>query len=258
MAGFGGAALLGVAAGIFGGLFGVGGGLVMVPGLVLLMSMGQRRAHATSVAAIVASAAAAVVPLAREGKVHWDVAALLLVGGLVGALLGARLISRISEVWLARAFVVIVVIAAVRMAFEGGDVASGDAASTAIGLLSGAGFVATGLVAGGLAAMLGIGGGIVYVPVLVTVFGFAQHEAQATSLAVIVPTTLMAAWVHGRAGRVDWPKAMALGTGGLLGGALGALSALSIDGLVLRRSFAGILVFVAYRMIHKARSANRA
>ncbi|MCJ7726959.1 MAG: sulfite exporter TauE/SafE family protein [Acidimicrobiia bacterium] len=254
MAGFGGAALLGVAAGVFGGLFGVGGGLVMVPGLVLLMSMGQRRAHATSVAAIVASATAAVVPLAWEDKVHWDAAGLLLVGGMAGALLGARMISRISEVWLARAFVVIVMVSAIRMAFEGGDGAS-STGSVALGILSAAGLVATGLVAGGMAAMLGIGGGIVYVPVLVTVFGFAQHEAQATSLAVIVPTTLMAAWVHGRAGRVDWPKAFALGAGGFLGGALGAWSALSIDALVLQRSFAAILVFVAYRMVRKARTA---
>jgi len=211
---FCGAALLGMAAGVFGGMFGVGGGLVMVPGMVLLMSVPQHRAHATSVAAIVAAATAAVIPLAIEGKVHWDVASLLLIGGMTGAFIGARMISRIPEVWLARAFIIIVIAAAIRMALEGGDGGTGPAASSALSAFDIAGFVLAGLVAGGLAAMLGIGGGIVYVPALVTVFGFAQHEAQATSLAVIVPTTVVAAWVHSRAGRVDWPRALALGLTG--------------------------------------------
>jgi len=239
-------------------MFGVGGGLVMVPGMVLLMSVPQHRAHATSVTAIVAAATAAVIPLAIEGKVHWDVASLLLIGGMTGAFIGARMISRIPETWLARAFVIIVIAAAIRMALEGGDGGVGLVASSALSAFDIAGFVLAGLVAGGLAAMLGIGGGIVYVPALVTVFGFAQHEAQATSLAVIVPTTVVAAWVHSRAGRVDWPRALALGVGGLVGGVIGAWSALAIDGLVLRRSFAVILVFVAYRMIRKGRKSAMA
>jgi len=236
-------------------MFGVGGGLVMVPGMVLLMSMPQHRAHATSVAAIVASAGAAVVPLALEGQVHWDAAALILLGGVTGAFLGARFISRIPELWLARAFLLIVLVAAARMALQGGDGDAGAVGSQAIHILEGLGFVTIGLAAGTLAAMLGIGGGVVFVPALVTLFGFVQHEAQATSLAVIVPTTAVAAWVHSRAGRVDWPRALALGAGGLVGGALGAWSALAVDGLILQRSFAAILLFVAYRMLQRAKAA---
>jgi uncharacterized membrane protein YfcA len=248
---------LGVAAGVFGGLFGVGGGLVMVPGMVLLMAMPQHRAHATSVAAIVAAAGAAVVPLALDDRVHWDAAAFLLVGGTIGAFAGARLISRISPVWLARAFVVIVTVAAFRMALSGENALPGSAAVT-LGTWQVAGLLGAGVMAGGLAAMLGIGGGIVYVPALVGLFSFGQHEAQATSLAVIVPTTLIAAVVHVRAGRVDVPRAVALGAGGVLGGALGATSALAVDGLVLRRAFAVILVYVAYRMVLRARREARA
>jgi len=250
------AVLLGLAAGIFGGMFGVGGGLVMVPGMVLVMSMPQHRAHATSVAAIVASAGAAVVPLALDGKVHGDAAALILIGGVTGAFFGARFIARIPEVWLARAFVVIVLVAAIRMALQGGDADAVAAGSQTIDILDGLGFAAIGLAAGTLAAMLGIGGGVVFVPALVTLFGFAQHEAQATSLAVIVPTTAVATWVHSRAGRVDWPRALALGAGGLAGGAIGAWSALAIDGLILQRSFAAILLFVAYRMVQRARAGT--
>jgi uncharacterized membrane protein YfcA len=245
---------LGIAAGVFGGMFGVGGGLVMVPGMVLLMSMTQHRAHATSVAAIVAAAAAALVPMALDGQVHWPAAGVLLAGGLTGAYGGARLIDRISPIWLARAFVAIVIAAALRMGLSGPGAAAGPPAAD-LGIAAALGLLAAGLAAGSLAAVLGIGGGLVYVPALVALFGFVQHQAQATSLAVIVPTTLLAAVVHIRAGRVDLRRAAALGTGGVLGGVLGATSALAIDGLALRRMFAVILVIAAYRMLAGARGA---
>ncbi len=103
---------LGLAAGFVGGMFGVGGGVVLVPGLVLLLGFEQHRAHATSLAAIVASATAATVPFMVGGEVKWGYAGLLLIGSMAGAVLGARRIARISPVWLARAFVVVAFLAA--------------------------------------------------------------------------------------------------------------------------------------------------
>ena len=114
-------------------------------------------------------------------------------------------------------------------------------------------FIALGLTAGVLAATLGVGGGIVYVPALVALFSFAQHEAQGTSLASIVPTTLVAALVHARAGRIDWRAAAVLGIGGVLGGVLGASSALALDDTLLRRLFAVFLVLMALRMLRRTR-----
>ncbi|MBI5157927.1 MAG: sulfite exporter TauE/SafE family protein [Acidimicrobiia bacterium] len=108
-----GGAALGFGAGIIGGLFGVGGGVVMVPALVLLLGFEQHRAHATSLAAIVASATSAGIPFMLDGEVAWGTAGFLLIGSTVGAALGARHIVRISPVWLARGFVVIALFAAV-------------------------------------------------------------------------------------------------------------------------------------------------
>ncbi len=109
------AAGLGIAAGFVGGLFGVGGGVVVVPGLVLWLGMAQHRAHATSVAAIVASASASLAPFAVTGEVDWPAAAALFAGAGVGAYLGARLIARIPAIWLTRAFVGLMVVAAARL-----------------------------------------------------------------------------------------------------------------------------------------------
>lgn len=109
------AVLLGIAAGFFSGLFGIGGGLVMVPGLVVFLSLSQHRAHATSMAAIVLVAAAAAIPFAASDEVVWSHVVWLLSGSLVGAVIGARVISRVPEAWLARAFVLLAVVAAARL-----------------------------------------------------------------------------------------------------------------------------------------------
>lgn len=113
--------------------------------------------------------------------------------------------------------------------------------------------VGLGLAAGILGSILGIGGGIVFVPALVTLFAIAQHDAQGTSLVVIVPTTLVGAYMHSRAGRVDWRSAAILGTGGIIGGVLGARTALALDAPLLKRMFAVFLVVAAVRMLGKTR-----
>jgi uncharacterized membrane protein YfcA len=110
-------ATIGLAAGFIGGLLGIGGGVIYVPGMVLLLGLDQRRAHATSVAVIVASGTTAAVAFSLAGDVVWSAMPFMLAGAAVGAPLGARVLGRLSERALARAFAVVLVAAALRMAF---------------------------------------------------------------------------------------------------------------------------------------------
>jgi len=105
-----------------------------------------------------------------------------------------------------------------------------------------------GLVAGGFAATLGIGGGVIFVPFLVFAFGFAQLEAQGTSLAIIVPTAIVGAIGHARAGRINRKVFAVVAAAGVVGAAGGALLAQSADGDTLRRIFAIVLALLAVRM----------
>lgn len=91
---------VGLAAGLLSGLFGVGGGIVMVPLLVLVAGLSQHRSHATSLGAILPIAAVGAVTFALDGKIDPYVAGALAAGSLFGAPLGARLMMRISEGWL--------------------------------------------------------------------------------------------------------------------------------------------------------------
>ena len=101
---------------------------------------------------------------------------------------------------------------------------------------------AIGLVAGVLAGLLGVGGGVVLVPALVLLLGFDQHVAQGTSLVVIVPAALAGSTVNYRRGRFRPLDAALLVAGGLAGAAIGSSLALGLQDASLRRLFAVLLV----------------
>lgn len=112
--------------------------------------------------------------------------------------------------------------------------------------------VLLGLIAGTISATLGIGGGVMYVPILVVAFSLDQHVAQGTSLAVIVGTTIVGAITHARFGNVRWRISIPVAIGGVAGALLGALIALGLDGEILQRMFGIFLLLVAGRMAWRA------
>jgi uncharacterized membrane protein YfcA len=115
-----------------------------------------------------------------------------------------------------------------------------------------AGLVALGLFAGAIAAALGIGGGVIFVPALVVLFGFDQHIAQGTSLAVIFPTAIVATVAHTRMRNVEWHLSIPIGLAGIVGAVAGAQLALRLDPDLLRRMFGAFLIILAARMAWRA------
>lgn len=105
----------GVGAGFVSGLLGVGGGIVMVPALVILLGFPQHRAHGTSLAAILPIAAVGAAGFALHGEIDYALAALLAAGAVVGAPLGVRLMSRVPERPLRGVFVAVALAAGVRL-----------------------------------------------------------------------------------------------------------------------------------------------
>ena len=88
---------IGVVGGVLSGLLGVGGGVIMVPLLVLWAGYGQRDAHALSLGAIIPISIAGILTYGIAGQVHWLDAAALAVGAVAGARLGAGMLARIDE-----------------------------------------------------------------------------------------------------------------------------------------------------------------
>lgn len=111
-------------------------------------------------------------------------------------------------------------------------------------------FVATGLLVGVLSGMVGVGGGIVLVPILVIFFGFSQHMAQGTSTAMLLPPIgILAAWTYYQKGYVDVRAASLLCVGFVLGGLFGAQLAVALPKEVLRKSFGVLLLGISFKLI---------
>jgi uncharacterized membrane protein YfcA len=115
--------------------------------------------------------------------------------------------------------------------------------------------VALGLVAGVLAGMFGVGGGILFVPTLVAL-GLSQHDATGTSLLAIIPTALVGTWRQARYGNVRWRGALVIGIAAAAAAQGGAALAESLSGPTLRKLFAGLLVVVAVQIAWRARRAE--
>ena len=117
--------------------------------------------------------------------------------------------------------------------------------------------IGVGAAAGVLAGLLGVGGGILLVPFLVLAVGMTQHEAEATSLLVILPTAVAASIALRRRGVGDLPVALVIGLVGAVGAVAGALLALSLPADVLRAVFAVLLAIAGLRLIQDARMGHR-
>jgi uncharacterized protein len=119
-----------------------------------------------------------------------------------------------------------------------------------------AALVAFGFLAGATAGLLGIGGGIMIIPFLTLVAGASQHQAEATSLLVILPTAIVATIALRRKGIGDAGLALRFGALGAAGGVVGALAALALPAHVLRLVFALFLAAVAVRLLRDGLTAK--
>jgi uncharacterized membrane protein YfcA len=111
-------------------------------------------------------------------------------------------------------------------------------------------YLLLGLVAGTFSGLIGIGGGTIIVPVLVFLFGLSQHQAQGTTLALLVPPIgFLAAWTYYKQGYVDLRIAALICVGFFLGGLVGAKLATKLSNVVLERIFGIALLLISLKMI---------
>lgn len=244
--------VVGALAGFLAGLFGVGGGILIVPGLVLVSGMTQRLAHGTSLAAVLPISVASLVTYALQDNVDWIAGLWLAVGAVGGAVIGTRLLHVLPHRTLAIAFAAILLLSAVRLFLP----TDADGRS-ALGLAGVGALVAVGVGTGILAGLLGVGGGIVMVPAMILLFGIPPVIAKGTSALVILPTAVIGTWRNRSRGHADLRAATEVGLAGVLTAALGGLVADVMSADVSNVLFATLLVVVAARLLWQEASRPR-
>jgi hypothetical protein len=246
-------ALTGLLGGFFSGLFGVGGGIVLVPLLVLLLRFDHRHASGTSLAAIVPAAIAGTVSYAARGSIDWVAGGCLAAGAVLGSLIGTWLLHRTHHEVLRWIFIVFLLVTAVRLAF------SVPPRSVQFALEPGTvvGLVALGLVAGILSGLLGIGGGVIVVPALVLLFGVGDLVAKGTSLLMMIPTSIVGTVSNARRGNVDVRAAAVIGSLAVVASVGGAALAAVLPPLLGNILFALLLVYSASQLAWNAVRSRR-
>ena len=240
--------LLGALTGMLSGLFGIGGGIVLVPLLVLVLGYQQKLAAGTSVATILPAAIVGGITYAVQGHVDWIAALLLAIGIIGGAQLGSYLLQRIPTGVLRWIFMGFLVLVVVSLWFI---VPSRDSEVT-ITLISGAALIVVGFVTGILSGLLGVGGGVIVVPVLMFFFGANDLVAKGTSLIMLIPGSISGTIGNFRRKNVDLRAAVPLGIAASVCSPLGSIVATYITPMWSNIAFSALLVIVIVQMATKA------
>lgn len=231
-------------AGFTSGLFGVGGGIVIVPALVMLAGFQHKLATGTSLTAIVPISISGIIGYATDGEIDYTAAALIAVGAIGGAVVGTRWLRQINAPVLQLIFAAVMVLSAVRMLLD--DPETSGRGDLTIAMV--AGLVALGLVSGMLAGLLGVGGGIIIIPALSMLFGVPLVLAKGTSLAVILPTAISGTLRNRQSALTNLRAGVIVGLAGVVTALLASQISLGLDPDVAQILFAALLILAAIQV----------
>lgn len=237
--------VVGLAAGLLSGLFGVGGGTIIVPGLAMYAGFDRKLATGTSLLAIVPTSIVGALAYGAAGDVSVVTAAVLALGAVVGAQLGAWMLARISQRALRWAFAAFLAVVAVQLLLT--DAARGGRVEIDAPLV--AGLVVVGLLTGVVAGLLGLGGGAIVIPAMILLFGYSDLLAKGTSLLMMVPTAVSGTVANLRRGLVDWRAGAIVGLAACLTVTLGTWCSQLLSPRLATALFAGWLVFLTWRTV---------
>ncbi|WP_425843781.1 sulfite exporter TauE/SafE family protein [Agrococcus sp. TSP3-2-1] len=244
---------IGLFAGFLSGMFGIGGGIVIVPLLVLAAGFERRLAAGTSLAAIVPAALVGVASYAALEQVDWLVALILVIGSVTGAQVGAHLLHRLPLLAIRWAFIVFLAAVAVSLFL----VVPSREAELELTVLPIIGLIVLGFCTGVLSGILGVGGGIIIVPMLILVFGQSDLVAKGTSLAMMIPTAISGTIGNLRRKNVDLRSALIVGLSACVTTALGAAVANLLDPRTASIVFAVFLAVLIVRLVIEAVKSSR-
>jgi uncharacterized membrane protein YfcA len=242
-------------------LTGIGGGIFIVPVLTLLYEFVPANAVGTSLTTIIFTAVAATLNYARQRRIYWRTGLVLAVTTAPGAYLGAWLTSQLQPRVLGLIFGFFLIFVAVYIMMDLNNLRRSknqDEASTQKSdselvrsgrtIVIGAGLSFFGGLASGL---LGIGGGLLVVPIMTFAMGMSMHLATATSMFTMIFTSISGVTQHYQANHISFEFALLLALGAVFGAQVGAYTSKRVSGKNLRRVFAIVLIISGINMIIK-------
>ncbi|MGC2768839.1 MAG: sulfite exporter TauE/SafE family protein [Candidatus Acidiferrum sp.] len=248
---------LGLVVGVLVGLLGIGGGVVLVPAMVYLLGYDQHTAQGTSLFILLPPIGlGALREYWKNGDVDLRAGILCATGFLLGGYAGGLIAVPLPSRDLRGIFGFFLILSSVLLWRKTQTTAQQVPSGAAVDPRSHAqlwGITAVAVFCGVAAGMVGIGGGVLLVPLLGLFFGFSQHRAQGTSLiALIPPTGLLAFLAYAKAGYVSWESGFLLIPGVFAGGILGGQAARRLNPRRMRQMFAGLMLVLGCWQVFSA------
>jgi uncharacterized protein len=238
-------AAVGAAAGLLGGLLGIGGGIIIVPGLIWAVGLDRHTATGTSLLAIlpIAIVGTLIYALTPGGAFDPAASAVLAAGSLAGGVIGSLVNARMTERGLRVAFAIVAGLFGARLVIPLGFGSPVETipldAATVVAL------VAIGLGGGLLSGLLGVGGSGMVIAILV----IAMDTSQVLAQGAVIPTVVVAALTHRRLGSLAPRPGLIVGLYGVLGTVPGVLAAIALPHDALRTAFGVFLLVTCARML---------
>lgn len=245
---------IGLAAGYFGGLVGLGGGVIMIPLMTAVLKLTQHQAHGTSLVALIFTGLSGAMAYALSGSVDVVAAIFLAATAMITARFGARFAHALPAWQLKRSFGGFLLFVSLLLLSKPylPHVTARLGGWEEIVLL-----LLTGLFTGFLSGMMGVGGGSIMVPAMIFLGGFTQVAAQGVSLLAMVPSGAVGAWTHYRLGNVRTSLLWGLVPGIVLGSFAGGLTAHELTEQMLRIIFAVVQIWMGLRYLRTPRPQDQ-
>ncbi|WP_370261146.1 sulfite exporter TauE/SafE family protein [Limnobacter sp.] len=238
---------LGAALGFFGGLFGIGGGIIAVPLFIIGFGMDQALAQGTALVLMVPNLLLGWWRYNQHHRLPWLACVLIGATATLTTWLTAKLAVQLDQHvlhWIFNAFILVVGLRMLTLR-KPGDQASQLQPTPPESPPNPRAMPVVGVLGGTSMGLLGMGGGLVATPMLTTVLKHTQTTAQALSLALVAPSSVMALYTYASAQRVDWTMGLPLAIGGLFTVSAGVAVAHHLPERTLRKSFALVMVVAA-------------
>ena len=252
--------LIGLVAGVLAGMFGIGGGVVIVPALILLAGFSIVEANGTSLAALLLPVGIlAVISYYRAGLINLKISGFVAIGLILGVIAGSLIALNIPTNSLK--FIYGIFLLYVSWNFmkplqlwrhyvrkeEIETVVPKEKSHNDYNLLF---FPLVGLGAGVLSGLFGIGGGLVIVPVLIAFLHMDTKRAVGTSLgALLLPVTFPGVWIYFNAGHLNISYAALVAAGLVFGALIGAKITISLPSLTVKRIYSVFLLFMGIKFL---------
>jgi uncharacterized membrane protein YfcA len=241
--------LIGLLAGAFGGLVGLGGGVIMIPLMVRFFGLNQHQGHGTSLAVLMFTGLTGAATYSLKGNVDPLAAGVLAASAIITARFGALYANSLPEWKLKMSFGIFIICMSVVLLLKPFYAQTAHVPEVWVWVVI---LLLSGAVSGFISGLMGVGGGAIMVPAMVVVLGFGQHLAQGSALLAMVPAAAVGGYTHWRLKNVVTALVPGLIVGIIIGTFGGGMLAQWLSDAALRLIFAAVLIWLGCRDIRKS------